>query len=214
MSTPLPPNRGGAIEKWTVRLIVPVIFAALAAAMLSVAGPTIDWRGWFDGPERGTWRALALDGEDVRDARLSVSIVEGEVVAGHDGCNAWWVDGEPDPESGERNYMSTLAACGPEPFDTAYGNLAFGNPSMVLSEDGDRLELSANGHYGLFMRWSRDMAEAEREADERAMEAARRAQQAIPSRTSPAPSQRQPPRAAEVPPAPPPLEPPRPLATD
>ena len=205
VSPPRRPNRGGAFEKWTVRLFVPVLFIALFAAMASVMNWWPDWRAWFDGPERGTWRAATFDGLDVSGAGLSVSIVDGQIVAGHDGCNSWWKDGEPDPETGEQRYMSTLVACAELPTDPAYYTLAHGDPAMVLLSE-NTLELRAGEHVGVFSRWTEAMAEAEREAEERAMEEARRNMPpSLPVDTVPPPSR--------IPPPPPQGPPPAPLET-
>ena len=79
------PNPGGAFEKWTVRLLLPALGIALAVFLAGIIWPRpntpVDWRAWFDGPERGLWRAETLDGRDVFAGRFTVAIAEGEVDA-------------------------------------------------------------------------------------------------------------------------------------
>ncbi|RJY09982.1 hypothetical protein [Aurantiacibacter aquimixticola] len=169
------------------------------AAIFGVTGTRLlDWRAWFDGPERGTWRAKTLDGVDVRERRMWVVIEDGEIVAGRDGCNYWGWETEPDPATGERGIISTLAACGPEPGDEAYGALSFGTPEMQL-RPADHLVLRAMGHEGIFIRWTDEMEEAEHAADEREMERQRALQPKVRSPVYPA-----------APPGPPTARPPPP----
>ncbi len=174
-----------------MRLIVPAIFIALFTAMYSVAGPRIDWRAWFDGPERGTWRAITIGGLDVADERMSIAVADGEIRGGRDGCNYWGYSGAPDPETGDREITSTLAACEETPALQAYDAIGHYRADLRLVSE-DRLEVSYRGVSGIFRRWTTELEEAERRADERAMEAARRAEPKMPSPVYPAPRQNRP----------------------
>ena len=208
MSARIGPNRGGAIEKWAVRLIVPALFLALFMAMYWVAGPRLDWRAWFDGPERGTWRALTLNGEDVFDDKYLVTIADGAIVGGRDGCNYWSFAGI-DERTGERIYESTLAGCTPTPAMAVYRVLAHGEADLRL-ESEDRLAISQGKCRGEFRRWTREDEELERARYEAQMEAQRRADtrveaaQPVPSPAIPPPPSVRPEPPA-VPPPPPPL---------
>lgn len=193
-------NRGGSFEKWTVRLVVPAIFLALFIAMFSIAGSRVDWRGWFDGPERGTWRAVTIDGLDVRENRMHVIVADGEIRGGRDGCNYWGYSGEPDPETGERMIETTLAGCVDSPEIRAYNTIGHHLAELRL-EGEDRLIVSNQGVTGNFIRWTDAMEEAEREADEREMEEARRNMPpSLPVQTVP------PPAMVPPPPVPPPSD--------
>ncbi|KLI62940.1 hypothetical protein [Aurantiacibacter marinus] len=211
MVRPPRPNRGGAFEKWTVRLIVPALFIALFSAMFSVAGPRVDWRAWFDGPERGTWRAIMIGGLDVAAERMSIAVADGEIRGGRDGCNYWGYSGAPDPETGERMISSTMAACEETPALQAYDAIGHYRAELQLVS-ADRLEVSYRGVTGIFRRWTPELDEAERRADERAMDAARRAESKMPSPVYPAPDRNAPPPPA--PPAAPPPPPPAPPNPD
>lgn len=187
-----------------MRLIVPALFFALFVAMYSVAGPRLDWRAWFDGPERGTWRAITIDGLDVAKDRMSIVVADGEIRAGRDGCNYWGYTGEADPRTGEREKMSTLAGCIDTPEIIAYYAIGHYRADLrLLSEN--RLEVSYRGTTGIFRRWTDELEEAERAEEERAMEAARRAQESMPSPVYPA--QGGPPTATPPLPPPPPSPP-------
>ncbi|WP_340588917.1 hypothetical protein [Erythrobacter alti] len=183
-------------------MLLPALVLGLVLVMLSVAGQRLpEWRAWFDGPERGTWRAVTIDGLDVSDERMHIVVAEGEIRGGRDGCNYWGYSSEPDPQTGERMTTTTLAACPDTPKLRAYDAIGhFRSDLRLLAED--RLEVSYRGTTGIFRRWTEELEEAEREADERAMEAARRAQPEFPSPVYPPPGDRPPP-----PPAPPPAPP-------
>ncbi|APE28028.1 hypothetical protein [Aurantiacibacter gangjinensis] len=206
LSGPQRPNRGGAFETWTVRLLVPALILALLAIVLAVLGfRGPDWRAWFDTEDRGEWRAVTIGGLDVSNERMSIIIADGEIVGGRDGCNFWSYDGPPDPVTGERGMHSTLAGCPDTPELRAYNAVGHYRADFRL-ESEDRLVVSYNGVTGQFIRWTDAMEQAEREADERAMEAARAAE--------PPPARRPAVPAAVPPPAPPaqPMpEPPPPL---
>ncbi|WP_161981530.1 hypothetical protein [Aurantiacibacter suaedae] len=194
-----------------MRLLLPLVALALLVAVAGVSGYVIDWRAWFDGPERGTWRAQEIGGIDVRADRMWIVVREGEVRGGRDGCNYWSYEGAPDPRTGERMMTSTLALCEETPVRRAYARLARGSSTMALLSD-DLLEVRAFGVIGRFVRWTEEMERAEREADERAIEAARAAgppaaspgvytrSDTIPRPPLPPP----PPPPAVVPPPPPP----------
>ena len=162
MSRRARPNRGGAFEKWTVRLLLPALLLALAGSLLLGIRdrPLVDWRAWFDGPERGTWRALTLNGEPVFDEKFLLTIADGEIVGGRDGCNYWSVAGI-DEKTGERMITSTLAGCVDTPAMAVYRMLAFGKPDVGLPAN-DRLVLTLGRCRGQFRRWTRDDEDAER----------------------------------------------------
>ncbi len=205
------PNRGGALEKWAVRLIVPALFTALFLAMFWVAGPRIDWRAWFDGPERGTWRALTLNGEEVFAEKFLVTIADGEVVGGRDGCNYWSFDGY-DARSGERIISSTLAGCSDTPAMATYRVLANGGADMKLAGE-DRLSLISGRCRGEFRRWTREDEDAERARYEAEIKAQQQVEQrdassrqAVVAAPVPPPAERpSPPEPLPESPAPPPL---------
>ena len=211
MSARVPPNRGGAFETWTVRLLLPALLLALAFSLATGFRdrPLVDWRAWFDGPERGTWRALTLNGQEVFEEKFLIGIADGAVTGGRDGCN-YWGFGEEDAATGERSITSTLAACEPTPAMAVYGVLAFGAPEMTLQGES-RLVLSEGRCRGVFRRWTRDDEDAERAREEAEMEALRQREQRERS-SSPQPV----PPPAIVPPAgsppPPPAPPPPPPA--
>ena len=206
------PNRGGAFEKWSVRLLLPALIAGLLFAML--AGfrdrPLVDWRAWFDGPERGDWRALTLNGEDVFDRRFLVTIADGEIVAGRDGCNFWAFAGV-DERTGERMYTSTLAGCVDTPAMAVYRVLTHGDPQMAMPRE-DRLVLTSGSCRGEFRRWTRDDDDAERASEEaemarqREIEERRARMQPAPATVPPRTPLSQPvrPPPPQVPPPPPP----------
>ncbi|MGB3167423.1 MAG: hypothetical protein WBA68_11680 [Alteraurantiacibacter sp.] len=202
--TPPPrrPNHGGAFEKWTVRMIVPALFLALFVAMYSVAGPRIDWRAWFDGPERGTWRAVTVDGMDVADERMEVVVANDEVAGGRDGCNYWAYSGKRDPATGERMMTTTLAGCEQTPERRAYDRLALETSQLRIVDDYT-LEIRNRDTVGTFTRWTEEMAEAERLADQRAIDRANAERPRTPSPVYPGPAVRPGP-PGEFPPPPPP----------
>lgn len=176
LNRPTRPNRGGSFEKWTVRLILPALLLAMGSVMLGLAGVHgPDWRGWFDGPERGTWRLLTINGEDVSTERMSVTVQSGEIVAGRDGCNYWNYSGEADPVNGERMMTSTLAGCMDTPAIQAYRKIAHGGAILRLLDE-NHLEAQSLGTVGQFIRWTDAMEEAERAEGEREVEAARNAE--------------------------------------
>ena len=199
------PNRGGAFETWTVRLLLPLVGLALLVAIAGITGFAIDWRAWFDGPERGTWRVSELDGIDLRGERMWIEVRDGKVRGGRDGCNYWSYESDAEPRTGERMMISTLAWCDQTPARSAYAALAHGEPEMALLSD-DVLEMRAFGVIGRFVRWTEAMERAERKADERALEATHAAQPSVPSpgvypRSTEIPP---PPTLAAHPPPPPP----------
>lgn len=162
MSRRAGPNRGGAFEKWTVRLLLPALLLVLVASLLLGFRdrPLVDWRAWFDGPERGTWRALTLNGEAVFDEKFLLTIADIEIVGGRDGCNYWSLAGI-DEKTGERMITSTLAGCVDTPAMAVYRMLAFGGPAVELSAS-DRLVLTVGRCRGQFRRWTREHEDAER----------------------------------------------------
>ncbi|RPF72238.1 hypothetical protein [Aurantiacibacter spongiae] len=184
-------GRGGAFEVWTVRLLLPALVLALLATVAAVAGFRYEeLPALFDGPERGTWLALSLNGEDVAARGFLVRVEGGDVVAGHDGCNAWGRTGETDPASGRPITTTTLVACDPIPYQQAYRRLAFGDAAMQVGADG-RLALRIGDTAGTFRRWTGDDTETQRDRAER-----------------PGPARSAPPPPSAPPPAPsPPLDP-------
>lgn len=162
------PNPGGSFEKWTVRLLLPALALALVIVPLNIVSPDrrdglLGWRAWFDGPERGEWRALTIDGEDVYDARYIIEVRDGAVQGGHDACNSWNFSGESDPVTGERMMTSTQALCEDTSARLAYHALAFGTPRIKL-QAGDRLLISQGRHRGTFRRWTKQDVEQEQKA--------------------------------------------------
>lgn len=213
MSSRVGPNRGGAFEKWAVRLLLPGLVIALLLAFATGFRdrPLVDWRAWFDGPERGTWRALTLNGDDVFADRFLISIAEGEILSGRDGCNYWWSDRDG-------NGMSTLALCEPTEAMATYAMLAHGQSTMALAGK-DRLVLKLGKCRGEFRRWTRDDEEAERAREEADMAAQRQVEERL-ARNQPQPTQVPPPAPVppaatpmppQVPPPPPPVADPPPL---
>ncbi len=209
------PNRGGAFETWTVRLLLPALVLALPASLLLGFSdrPLVDWRAWFDGPERGTWRALTINDDEVFDEKFLVTIADGEIVAGRDGCNYWGVSGI-DERTGERIYTSTLAACADTPARSAYRVLTHGAADMTLSGE-DRLILASGKCRVELRRWTREDEDAEQARYEAEMAAQREIEQRR-ARTDPppaavpppvAPSPGSPPPPPQIPPPPPPPAP-------
>ncbi|MGB3795616.1 MAG: hypothetical protein WA957_04855 [Alteraurantiacibacter sp.] len=203
------PNRGGAFEKWTIRILIPALLLALFIAALGFAGVRgPDWRAWFDGSERGTWRAVEIDGLDVRQERMSIVVADGEIRGGRDGCNYWGYAGEPDPVTGERMMESTLAACIGTPAIKAYNTIGHYRAKIELLSE-NRLLVTYGETRGEFIRWTNDLAEAERAADEIAVQAAIKAQPPQPPQPPQlAPTVRPPPMPPTRLPPPAPVPPP------
>lgn len=194
-----PPGRGGAFEKWAIRLLLPALLLGMVLLAMSLRGGLhIDWGAFSDGPERGTWRAESFDGEDVFDFRFSIVVREGQIVGGRDGCNYWSFAGEPDPRTGERMIESTLAACAETPETRIYGALGRAPGAQLALRGDDRLEVRNLGHTGMFRRWSEDDDKAEQDRD---FEAARRANPPErPVSASRLPSTQTPPAPRAIPP--------------
>lgn len=209
MTRRLRPNRGGSFEKWTVRLLLPALLLALVCIALLVAGVRgPDWRAWFDGPERGNWRAVTIDGLDVFDERMFVTIADGQVQGGRDGCNDWGYTSDADPVTGERMILSTLAGCEETVETIAYRTVAHYRADVALIEP-DTLRLRFGEVSGEFTRWTQEMEDAEQAAEQNAIDAARTAQPSERSPVYPAsdgvpppPMRPPPPPAMEPPPAP------------
>ena len=134
---PQRPNRGGAFEKWTVRLLLPALVLALGAAIAGLFGfRAEEATALWDGPERGEWQAVQINGQDVRAHGYIVSFENGEIVGGKDGCNNWGFTDDVDPVTGERMVMSDLMYCPPGPADDAYWSLASGPTEFTLDDTG------------------------------------------------------------------------------
>ena len=135
--TPLRPNRGGAFERWTVRLLLPALVAALLLAVAGLFGfRTGDLTALWDGPERGDWLAIRINGQAVGGHSYIVRFEHGDIVGGHDGCNAWGFSDTIDPRTGKRLISSDAQACAEGPVDHAYWSLVSGPTHFTLRDDG------------------------------------------------------------------------------
>ena len=204
------PNPGGVFEKWTVRLLLPALVLAMGFAVLQVLvpdqrGTIFDWRAWFDGPERGMWRAETIDDADVFERKFLISIADGAVGGGRDGCN-YWYHNDPDDRTGKQGITSTLAMCIETPESAAYWQVAYGSPRLELLSK-DRLRINGNGHTILARRWTRQDEEAERRAYEAELDRQQEEQPALPLPNMPGGTVVPPP--PDRPPPPPPLPPDR-----
>ena len=131
------PNRGGAFEVWTVRLLLPALVAASLLTLASVAGYRLgDITALWDGPERGDWQAVEINGQYVRPHGYVLRFEHGEIVGGHDGCNSWGFTGDVDPRSGKRMISSDAQACAEGPADRGYWAIASEPTSFKLQDDG------------------------------------------------------------------------------
>lgn len=129
-----------------------LLSAALLLVALGLAAPSRDWRPWtplLAAEEDGAWLALRIDRWALSGGEYRISIRDGDIAGGRDGCNDW-AYGRPDA-AGRPTIETTLVGC-PEddPLRRAHWRLAHaGRPGLL--PDG-RLRVVAPGHEGLFRR--------------------------------------------------------------
>lgn len=130
-------------------LLVPA-FGLMALGILDRTGGWKPSKMFFAEEEDGSWVAVSIDGRPASPEEYRITIAEGEVVGGRDGCNDWsYEDEEPDAK-GERMIVSTLVGCPEDATRQAYWLLR-GDPRIELLPNGT-LRLAAPGHEGIFRR--------------------------------------------------------------
>lgn len=100
----------------------------------------------------GTWAAVSIDGRPVSWRGWRISVADGKVAGGRDGCNDWSF-GAPEVEGGERTIDTTLVGC-PEddPLRKAYWALALERNRPPEARSDGSLHLAAGGHEAIFRR--------------------------------------------------------------
>lgn len=138
-----------------LRSVAAVMLIAIALGLGTIAlldrpGRPAPWQRWFAPAEDGSWMALSIDGQPVPANDYRLSITDGRVGGGRDGCNDWSFEDERPNERGERMMSTTLVACRPSEVQRAYFALRT-EPRLTILPDG-RLRVESLGHAGLFVR--------------------------------------------------------------
>lgn len=105
-----------------------------------VAAPEVD----------GGWKAVTIDGIDVRGEGYALGIRWGAIRGFNDGCNSCGFDDDKPAGAADRRIMCTLVACSPRPHDPLFARFAHGDPRMEVA--GDRLVLNLPGHRAELVR--------------------------------------------------------------
>jgi heat shock protein HslJ len=100
----------------------------------------------------GAWAASSIDGRPVPWREWRISVEQGKVAGGRDGCNDWGF-GEAEVEGRERMIVTTLVECIEEDSARkAYWALALADPvSLELGKDGT-LRIAGRGHEAVLRR--------------------------------------------------------------
>lgn len=98
--------------------------------------------------EDGLWVAERIDGK-VAPQNYEVTITEGQVVGGRDGCNRWeYLDAKGTRSDG-------LAECMFDPLQAAYTLAVMEKGAKPVLLDDGKLRLASQGHEVIFLRRAR-----------------------------------------------------------
>lgn len=135
-------------------MVVMLLLAALLlmlASLLDRHGRGSPWARLIAPEEDGSWAAVRIDGRPVSPDEYRVSITEGQVAGGRDGCNDWAFSDDPPSRDGARMIVATAQYCpGDDPTRRAYRALMSG--AEVRLQADRTLRISAGGHEGIFRR--------------------------------------------------------------
>ena len=114
-----------------------------AAVLFLVVACADDGAAWAD----GEWGAITIDGRRVAPGSFNVSVRNGQITGGRDGCNNWgYVEDQPPASDGSRMIVSDAQGC-PETAEQRGYRIAIGmgTPGLAKVPDGN-LRIFAGGH--------------------------------------------------------------------
>lgn len=140
-------------QRAKIGFLLLLLVPAFGLMVLGVLDRTGEWKPWqmlFAEEEDGSWVALRIDGRPASPQEYRITIAEGKVVGGRDGCNHWSYEDEGPDANGQRMIVSTLVGCPEDATRLAYWSLR-ADPRIELLPDGT-LRMAASGHEGIFRR--------------------------------------------------------------
>jgi hypothetical protein len=125
-----------------------LLLAAAAALLGGCSEPPRERAAWQGQVIDGVWVAETIDGRGVGRTRYTITVAQGRITGGHDGCNGWGYQ----LDDGQRTVVSTLIGCPHDPLQQTYWAVVHREPWQAQLRADGRLEAATSGHRVLFRR--------------------------------------------------------------